>query len=273
MPLPRLIVLLFIFTGLLAGCLNRRSGSHATDQDKPRKSKILSPPDSVPVSPEKRAVFILQPIDTLIATILEEEYRVVGMRNPSGMRRGAAEIKIPTHLNLADSLGKDSLIAIAYWIGVGHPPINAYESLVKEIPKEWTQPGITAPLAAYGSGHPVWLPQMTMEGVAFQREVVRYDFVGPSGKKDFANDSTAYATVINREPTRPNYGIISGTALTKLWDTVQFDEGLGKNVLHFYFAYANHHAINSYRIQLKLIAYYQVSEPRKSWKTVPSFQH
>lgn len=220
----------------------------------------------------KQLIKTWKSVDTLMTTAQEEEYQVVGRRNIMGIRQGAAEIKIPYHLNAVDEPATDTLIAIAYWIGIGESPISTYETLAEEVPDEWTQPGVSAPLAAYGLGHPVLLPQLAAGESIFQKEMVAYDFVALRGKKAFANGSGSYAKLVDRQSTRPNYGVVAGAALDRLLGTLQFDKELNKEVIQFYFVYAGRHEINSYRIQLKLVAYYEVSEPRKIWQILTPAQ-
>lgn len=258
MPLLRLVVILFIFTGLLTGCLNLRSVAQSKSQSESEKPVVTTTlRDSIPVVPEKRAVLVLQPVDTLITTLLDDKYDVVGKRNLIGSQQGKTEVKVPLNLT-----AKDSLIAIAYWVGFGENSINAYEALDEEIPDKWRQPGVSAPLAAFGAGYRILLPPLGME------EVVRYDFVRSNGKKAFTKGQTPYTNLIERELAHPNYGIISGTDLINLRDTVQVIEEPDEKMLNFYFTYANNHQVNSYPIQLKLIAYYQISELRKTWQRV-----
>jgi hypothetical protein len=208
--------------------------------------EVISPP-----------VVINRAVDTLFFQPVDLTRTVVGQRNPIGLRQGNIEVEIPVRINKRDPNHKDSLIAFAYWIGIGEPDISAYAALTEEIPPEWSQPGVSAPLAAYWLGYPVVLPGPT-DSLASQRPV-RFDFVDSRGKAAFAKQKS-YTPPISRDPERPNFGIVSGAQLQGLYDNRSRDPEQGEGVLHFFLAFANQHEINSYRVQLKVIGVYGVFE-------------
>lgn len=210
------------------------------------------------------ALDIWVPSDTLLFQATDLEGTVVGLRNPLGIRQRNFEIKVPLQLNIGDPDTKDSLIALAYWIGIGNGPITAYSLLAEEVPPEWAQPGTSAPLAAYGLSHPVVLPGLNPNDSLFQKNKVRYAFVTASGRKSFTQGKNYYP-IIPRNTNRPNYGLLSGQSLKAMGTAADFDEEMGKDVLRFYLAFANQHQINTFKLQLKIVAYYQVKSQKKTW--------
>ncbi len=203
--------------------------------------------------------------DTLLYQAISAEANIVGLRNPLGQQRSSLEVKIPLHLNVGDPATKDSLLAVAYWVGFEQPALAAYAALAEEVPPEWTQPGISPPLAAYGLGHPIVLPGLTTSEAIFQEKRVSFDFVDGRGRRAFAKDN-AYNPLILRDAKRPNFGVLSGQSLRQLYPTEYADPEAGKNVFRFYLAFANRHAINSYRLQLNVVAYYQVFARQDTWE-------
>jgi len=206
-------------------------------------------------------------VDTLMFQATDAAAIVVGKRNLLGQRQGSVEVKVPVHLNVGTPETRDSLIAVAYWIGIGPSPITAYETLAEEVPPEWGQPGVSPPLAAYGLGHPIVLPGLATSEAIFQRDRVRFDFVGSRGKSAFAKE-LAYTKLIRRDPKRPNSGIIDGAKLIGLNSTIRRDREAGKDILNFYLAFANQHPINTYQVQLKVVGYYQVFNRKEVWDTI-----
>ncbi|MFT7121254.1 MAG: hypothetical protein ACJAZ9_001432 [Neolewinella sp.] len=57
----------------------------------------------------------------------------------------------------------------------------------------------------------------------------------------------------------------SGTkdSLKAMGTTAHLDEEMGKKVLRFYLAFANQHQLNTFRLQLKIVAYYQVVSQKR----------
>lgn len=216
------------------------------------------------VSERSTAREVWVPADTLLFQASDEEVTIVGQRNPLGIRQGSMEIKVPIHLDLDAPQTRDSLIGLAWWIGIGEPTLEAYETLAGEIPPEWGQPGASPPLAAYGSGHPIVLPGLSPGEADFQRQIVRYEFVTSQNRTAFTSGSSI--PLIRRDPKRPNYGMLSGAVLATLQKTAVYDQETGKKVLRFYLAYRNMHDINTYRLQLKVVAYYQVRIPGVIWE-------
>jgi hypothetical protein len=200
-------------------------------------------------------------VDTLLYQATDVTATVVGQRNPLGQRQGSIEVKVPQQMNADGPVKKDSLIAIAYWIGIGEPPITEYAALAEEVPPEWGQPGVSAPLAAYATGHPIVLPGLQVIDSVFQKGHVRFDFVHPQERKAFAQNG-AYTPLIPRNSSRGNYGLLQGDALRDLLPTVFSDPELGKDELRFYFAFANQHQVNSYRVEVKVIGLYGVTALR-----------
>ncbi len=213
-----------------------------------------------------RAVQTWVATDTLLHQATEAEAEVVGLRNLSGLRSGSVEISIPLRLEFSDPPARDSLVAIAYWIGSGEVALNAYAALLESVPPAWSQPGVSAPLAAYGGGYPVVLPGLTPGETEYQRSYVQYDFTTSAGRQNLVA-GRSYPRLIRRNPDRPNYGVVTGAALQQLASTVVFDPALGKRVLRFHFAFANRHPINTYRLQLKIVAWYQVRTPTTVWQS------
>ena len=203
------------------------------------------------------------PADTLLFQAAEEERTIVGTRNPMGIQQGNIEIKVPLELNIGDPDTQDTLVGIVYWIGIGEPPLAEYAALAEEVPPEWAQPGVSAPLAAYGLSHPVVLPGLITSEKRFQKQNVRYDFVSHRGRAAFAKGGGT--PLIRRDDNRPNFGLINGDELKALGKTIVYDLESGKDVLRFHLAYANVHEINSYRLQLKIVAFYQLSVPGIIW--------
>ena len=219
------------------------------------------------ITPQDTAVNVILPnvpnlpisrkVDTLLYQALDLSGTVVGQRNPLGQRQGSMEITIPIRLNLEAPDTKDSLIAIAYWIGIGEAPISEYEALKEKVPPEWSRPDVSTPLAAYGLGYPVVLPGLTASEERFQQEQVRFDFVNLQDRAAFANQES-YIPVLPRDPEHPNLGIVSGEQLQNLNSIISLDSETGKKAFRFNFAYANQHEINSYTLQLKVVALYEV---------------
>lgn len=212
---------------------------------------------------------VWEPVDTLLYQAVDASESVVGLRNPLGRQQGQIEIKVPVKLNAGDPDTRDSLIAIAYWVGIGTPPISAYEALAEEIPPEWAQPGVSPPLAAYGLGHPVILPSLGRSDALFQENSVKYDFVDAAEKTAFLTKGR-YKPLFKRNTERPNFGTLRGT-LRKLSGTIVNDPEAGKDVHRFYLTFANQHQINSYSIRLYVVAYYRVWALKEVWvKATPS---
>ncbi|MBC6996668.1 hypothetical protein QWY85_08865 [Neolewinella lacunae] len=214
-----------------------------------------------------RAVQTWIATDTLLFQATQAEAEVVGLRNLSGLRSGSVEVNIPLRLDLSDPPARDSLVAIAYWIGSGEVALGAYAALLESVPPAWSQPGVSAPLAAYGGGYPVVLPGLTPGEAEYQRSYVQYDFTTSAGRQNLVA-GRSYPRLIRRNPDRPNYGVVTGTALQQLAGTVVFDPALGKRVLRFHFAFANRHPVNTYRLQLKIVAWYQVRTPATVWQPI-----
>ncbi|WP_026232146.1 hypothetical protein [Neolewinella persica] len=216
---------------------------------------VILPTD--PPVPSVTTVPIKRQVDTLLFQAADLSTTVVGQRNPLGVRQGSMKVNIPVNLKTTGPDTKDSLIAFAYWIGVGEQPIVAYDALVEEVPQEWSQPGVSAPLAAYVLKHPIVLPGLGFSEERFQREQVRFDFVDLLRRGAFTQKED-YTPLFPRDPNWPNFGIVSGEQLQSLNGTISQDQDTGRNIFHFYFAYANQHAINSYLLQLKVVAFYEV---------------
>lgn len=210
---------------------------------------------------------ILAPVDTLLAQVAEGEGQVVGARNLLGLRQGNIEIDVPLRLDIVDPPGKDKLIALAYWVGIGEPPLAAYELLAEEVPPDWSQPGVSAPLAAYGLGHPIVLPELPLGKASFEAKVVAYDFVSKQGLSAFRGGNS-YSPVINRRDGRPNYGLVSGKELKALSRFRVNDPETGKPHIRFQLAYANRHPINTYRLRVLVVGYYQVLKPKVEWEEI-----
>lgn len=196
-------------------------------------------------------------VDTLLSQAVDATKIVVGQRNLPSQQQGSIEVKILQQLSPASPDKKDSLIAIAYWIGIGGHPISEYDALAEGIPPEWAQPGVSAPLAAYGLGHQVILPDLPSGSTQFEQEEVRFDFVSQQERGAFSKNGT-YSPLIRRNSYPPNYGILRGGALRDLQESVFSDPDMGKDVLRFHLAFANQHPINSYQVVLKVVCLYEV---------------
>jgi hypothetical protein len=57
----------------------------------------------------------------------------MGKQNPLGQRQESLQIDVPLQLNITDPPGRDLLIALAYWVGIGKSPLAAYNLLAKEM--------------------------------------------------------------------------------------------------------------------------------------------
>lgn len=195
--------------------------------------------------------------DTLLLQAVDATGSVVGKRNLMGNRSGREEINIPLSLDTEEPDTKNELFAVAYWVGVGAPSISAYDALAEEVPPEWSQPGVSAPLAAYGLSYPVNLPGLGASEETVRTKLVRYDFTGPGGD-----------VVISRSTAQPNFGVVRGDDLGLLSKTAYDDPETGKRLLHFYLDYRNQHAINTYSVRVQVVAFYRVYTLQDVWQDI-----
>ncbi|MTB52956.1 hypothetical protein [Lewinella sp. W8] len=203
------------------------------------------------------------PIDTLFFQVSDTSGTVVGLRNPLGKRMGSIDLSIPMRLNTADPPARDRLMGIAYWIGVGTPSITAYAALGEEVPPEWAQPGVTAPLAAFAQGFPVVLPKLSPEYKLFREQFVRYAFTDERGRRNFSKDQ-GIPVLVAINPNRPNFGVVTGPELDQLIG--RLNPGGKQDQLSLNLSFINQHQINTYRIKLYLIAWYRVETPVTKWE-------
>lgn len=216
--------------------------------------------------PQREATYPLVAIDTLITEIVSKEIQVVGKRNLFGLQRAVIEVEVPLALDLLEWPARDRLIHIAYWIGIGEMPINAYTALEGEIKAE-LPPGVSPPLAVYGERGIFELPGLFPGEEIFQKDNVRYDFVGEA-QLSRAMSNKPFSPLIKRTAKRPNYGLVSAGALRSLLSRPYNNEALGKEVWRFWLFAGNVHEINTFRLQLKIIGFYEVREPQLKWTTV-----
>jgi hypothetical protein len=195
-------------------------------------------------------------VDTLLFQAVDLSVKVVGKMNLEEKPLGRLQVNVPVTLKALSSEREDSLISIAYWIGVGETPNLAYKGMEEEVPQEWSQPGISAPLAAYIQGYPVVLSPNAEHA---EENQIRFDFVDSKESNPFAKDKVL-TPLIPRAPNQPNFGIVSGAQLQSLKNTISQDPKTGKSAFRFNLAYANQHRINSCMLQLKVVALYEVGK-------------
>lgn len=208
------------------------------------------------------------PVDTLLYQATDEAVTIVGLRNPLGRQSAQLEVIIPLQISAGDPEAKTSLIAVAYWIGLGNQPITAYDALAEEVPPAWGQPGVSPPLAAYGNGHPIILPGLEAVDTIVQKRWLRYEFADRRSQTVFTRNQR-FTPAIVRDPNHPNYGLLRGAELQQLRAGRQVGEGSEAH-LRFHLSGAARHAINSYKMRLHVVAYYQVTMPKEIWLTPSS---
>jgi hypothetical protein len=57
----------------------------------------------------------------------------MGKQNPLGQRQESLQIDVPLQLNITDPPGRNPLIALTYWVGIGKSPLTAYNLLAEEM--------------------------------------------------------------------------------------------------------------------------------------------
>lgn len=205
--------------------------------------------------------------DTLLFQLKDQSDAIGGQRNVLARRSGSMKVEVPLQLNQLDAPAHDTLIGFAYWIGIGAEPIGLYDTLAEEIPKEWAQPGVSAPLAAFGLNHPVVLPDLGIEEKLFNRNFVTYDFVNERNRS-LLSGNRPHRALIPRSAKRPNYGSVTGLALNDLINQAQISrDPSGTRHINFWLSYANKHPVNTYQVRLIVVAYYQVSVPGLEWSS------
>ncbi len=186
--------------------------------------------------------------DTLLFQAANETRTVVGLRNPLGTHGVTLPVRIPKRIRQKAPDIRDSLFAVAYWIGAGEESLTEYVALSEEIPPAWTQPGVSAPLAAFGAGHPVILPAVRSPGGMASRYGLTYHL----------REETA-GTLITSSENDPPFGLLAGKALDAL--TREGD-------LHLTLSVENRHESNSYQLQLQVVAFYQTEGQGIRWVSI-----
>ncbi len=175
--------------------------------------------------------------DTLLYQVTDFTLSLTGKRNPMGAGAGVVEVNIPEHVEK-----NDRLLFLTWWVGTGAPTIAAYAALEADTPPEWSQPGVTAPLAAYGLGKPVVLPAMNRVDPGLDPARTPFVFAGENGKNSFlkSGDPGKIRQLFGRSGISGNYGRIEPGGLRR-----------------FYIAFVNQHDANTYPVQVKIVAYYE----------------
>ena len=204
--------------------------------------------------------------DTLLYPVVERSLEVVAQRNPLGRSEGHFLVEVPLTPGLTEAPAREELHGIAYWVGIGSQAVSDYDELVREIPGEWTSPGVSAPLAAYAVGHPVVLPGLPAGDAAVQSSWLRYDFFRADRTPNLSGTTSA-AAIIQRSPRRPNYGRVRGADLGALLATEVYDPTTETRLLRFQLAFENRHAVNTLPIRLIVVATYRITEEEQYWVT------
>ncbi|PPK88062.1 hypothetical protein CLV84_1025 [Neolewinella xylanilytica] len=186
--------------------------------------------------------------DTLLFQAADKTETVVGLRNPLGSHRVRIPVRIPKQIREETPENRDSLLAVAYWIGAGPELLAAYAALAGEIPPAWSQPGVSAPLAAFASGHPVVLPAVRSPGGMADRYRITYQLVEDSSQRKITSSDGGYP-----------FGVLDGEALRGL---------TGEGDLRLTLRLENRHESNTYPLQLLVVAIYQTEGRGIRWVSV-----
>lgn len=183
--------------------------------------------------------------DTLLFQLTDFALSLTGKRNPMATGMGVVEVKIPDHVEK-----NDTLLFLTWWVGIGAPTVGAYTALEADTPPEWSQPGVTAPLAAYGLGKPIVLPAMERIDPGLIPSIVPFVFVDEINKTKFlrTGNPRTIRQLFARSGTAGNYGRIDPGRLRR-----------------FFVAFVNQHDANTYPIQVKVVAYYQRRVEKEQW--------
>lgn len=182
--------------------------------------------------------------DTVMLQIATAETILAARLNYEGQSNQQIPVFVPTQPQ-----GVGNLLFLTYWIGVGEKTLADYVQLESEIPADWAQPGVSAALAAYGLSHPVFLPSLKQKDVFFA-------FTNTSDMKRMLKGNTPRNPIFIDDNYRGNKGRITRqelqTAKIQARDPITNNKGYG-----YHFCLQNKSEINTYPIQLKIVAYYQ----------------
>lgn len=257
------------YTALLKGSAERftlylRGGSLFRKQFATVKAGLHSPADTVywsagdlgagpsdnPATASARQLIfkkeqVLVPTgDTILLQVTDITLSLTGKRNPMQSGVGVVEVNIPEHAE-----DNDLFLFITYWVGIGAPTVAAYAALEASTPPEWSQPGVTPPLAAFGLGRPIVLPAVSRIDPGFDPNLVPYVIADDRNRERFLKSGKpSGATELFGHKNNPN----------------NFGKGFpGTGSRNFYFAFINQHDINTFPVQVKVVAYYQRRKPQE----------
>ncbi len=182
--------------------------------------------------------------DTVMLQIATAETNLAARLNYEGQSNQQIPVFVPTQPK-----GVGNLLFLTYWIGVGEKTLADYVQLESEIPADWAQPGVSAALAAYGLSHPVFLPSLKQRDVFFA-------FTNASDMKRMLQGNTPRKSIFIDDNYRGNKGKVTRkglkTAKIQARDPISNNKGYG-----FHFCLQNKSEVNTYPVQLKIVAYYQ----------------
>ena len=169
--------------------------------------------------------------DTLLLTIADDSLFLAPLLNIESEPFGCFELLVP-------KMTPDSarLSHVVYWMGIGRNSIQDYQTLEATVPQNWSRPGAPVALGAYGMGRPLIMPGITTSDVtpAFNK----------TGARIGKNAGTLFDLSL-----RKNTGILSETQLKKAT--------ANSKGYRFFACFQNKSAVNTYPVQLKMIAYYR----------------
>lgn len=173
--------------------------------------------------------------DTLALTVKDDSLQLTPVRDIESDPTGRMEIQVP----VTRPDGYD-LRFVAYWIGIGQDCLLDYQTIEKTVPPDWGLPGAPLALGAYGMGHPLFLPHLNIGDVAM--------VFNESGRRIGPNETAS----------------LLGLSLVKNARVVRvenFEEQLRpdpkSNLYRFFACFNNKSTVNTYPVQVKMVAYYQ----------------